>query len=125
VGGEVGAGLDALRSAGVVNASAVGGELSIALQYPASRWVHVLVHAADSMTADAVYDVRVEIDEGDAPSTGAARRRDALEEIGWRYRVDPDGPTQHAEWVAQRHLHPLSSTDRIGARDAPTPTVFS
>ena len=24
------------------------------------------------------------------------------------YRIDPDGPSTHEEWVLRRHLHPMS-----------------
>ena len=40
--------LDALGSPGRVNASASDGELSITLDNPTSRWIHLLVHAASA-----------------------------------------------------------------------------
>ena len=72
---------------------------------PASRFADVADESAE-------YDVRVEADSAveDArhgDPSGLARH-DALEDVGWRYRIDPDGPSTHEEWVLRRHLHPMS-----------------
>ena len=72
---------------------------------PASRFADVADESAE-------YDVRVEADSAveDARHGDPAglARHDALEDVGWRYRIDPDGPSTHEEWVLRRHLHPMS-----------------
>ena len=95
-----------------MNASASDGELSITLENPTSRWIHLLVHAANVADESAEYDVRVEADSAveDARHGNPAglARHDSLEDVGWRYRIDPDGPSTHEDWVLLRHLHPMS-----------------
>ena len=95
---------------GLVNSSASDGELSLELDTPEPRWLHVLIHAARVEADGAEYDVRIEADRGAHGALGAdgASRHDTLEAIGWRYRVDPDGPSHVDPWVLERHLNPMS-----------------
>jgi hypothetical protein len=126
-------GLDILGKGGLVNHTAVGGELSLLLIEPVSRWVHVLVQAADVEEDGANYDVRVETDlaEGNGdrfdslnglrdvaecrtwpcPAALPSDHHGSADGSRWRYRVDPDGISSHDNWVRQRHLHPHSSGD--------------
>ena len=106
---------DELADDGRFNGSASGGELSIELTYPTSRWLHIVVHAAAVEEADAEYDIRAEATRGAVAATGHAgddvtglERFEVLDER-WRYRVDPDGPSSLSAWTLARHVHPLSS----------------
>lgn len=118
--GQVRFGDSLLRTKGMVNASASDGELSLRVEAPESRWVHVLIHAARLAEEGCPYDVRVETESGVAGALGgvdgAPGRHDRLDGIGWRYRVDPDGPSQLDPWVLRRHLHPMSDPMSEGVR---------
>ena len=111
--------LGAVRASGRVNASASDGELSLALEYPETQWVHVLIHGGQIESDGIEYDVRVETVSGVDGVIGsgldtagcvgeACARHDNLEGIGWRYRLDPDGASRLDDYVLGRHLHPMS-----------------
>lgn len=100
--------IDDLSLHGLENTSATNGELSIAIDYPSSRWLHVMVHAAAVEDAVEDYDIRVDAEAStirDTQTDVAGRvRYDALS-ARWRYLADS---AAHGDWVVKRHVHPLS-----------------